>query len=74
MEYQPKMKNWIYHHSTGLLIYASVLSMGWGESDMDSYNLGPSPPSIALKYFAALCTTIPISKLTDRIRKLFHEK
>ena len=26
LEFQPKMKNWIYHHSTRFLIYTSVLS------------------------------------------------
>ena len=26
LEFQPKMKNWIYHHSTGFLDYTSVLS------------------------------------------------
>jgi hypothetical protein len=26
LEFQPKMKNWIYHHSTGFLNYTSVLS------------------------------------------------
>ena len=26
LEYQPKMKNWIYNHSTGFLNYTSVLS------------------------------------------------
>ena len=26
LEFQPKMKNWIYHHSTGFLNYKSVLS------------------------------------------------
>ena len=25
-EFQPEMKNWIYHHSTGFLNYTSVLS------------------------------------------------
>jgi hypothetical protein len=25
LEFQPKMKNWIYHHSTGFLNYTSVL-------------------------------------------------
>ena len=24
LEFQPKMKNWIYHHSTGFLNYTSV--------------------------------------------------
>ena len=26
LEFQPKMKNWIYHHSTGFLKYTSALS------------------------------------------------
>ena len=26
LEFQPKVKNWIYHHSTGFLNYTSVLS------------------------------------------------
>ena len=26
LEFEPKMKNWIYHHSTGFLNYTSVLS------------------------------------------------
>jgi hypothetical protein len=26
LEFQPKMKNWIYHHSTGFLKYTNVLS------------------------------------------------
>ena len=26
LKFQPKMKNWIYHHSTGFLNYTSVLS------------------------------------------------
>ena len=26
LEFQPKMKNWIYHHSTGFLNYTSVLT------------------------------------------------
>jgi hypothetical protein len=27
LEFQPKMKNWIYHHSTGFLNYASFPSI-----------------------------------------------
>ena len=26
LEFQPRMKNWIYHHSTGFLNYTSVLA------------------------------------------------
>ena len=26
LEFQPKIKKWIYHHSTGVLYYTSVLS------------------------------------------------
>ena len=29
LEFQPKMKNWIYHHFTGFLNYTSVLSKSY---------------------------------------------
>ena len=103
LEFQPKRKNWIYHHSTGFLNYTSVLSnsgyiagsakcstkplsklltcilsgvktgasvtvtlatrgvvwirCGFWRSVKSTYNLGPSPPAIALKHLTSLPST-----------------
>jgi hypothetical protein len=41
LEFQPKMKNWIYHHSTGFLNYLTDLSRS-SESTSDSHHLSSS--------------------------------
>ena len=124
LEFQPKMKNWIHHHSTGFLNYTSVLSNSYIVSSAKcstkpisklltcillavktglqsycdtSYSSGgvnqmwilknskelleyiqytslSSCNSITIFDFFTLYTTIPHSKLQDRLRGLVHRK
>jgi hypothetical protein len=93
LEFQLKMKNWIYLHSTGFLKYTSVLSKSAILPNDTSYTRGgvnqmwiltnskdlleyiqsrslSSCNSIKTFDFSTLYTTIPHSKLKDRLREL----